>query len=99
MLLLSLLLLSQSKLSLQLRVTQLRLPSITPNALKSAEKLLLSWSCATPHVQTARMPTDEVVPDQSLEVVLLLPGTEPDLRPARALEIGIIRLLLLRETV
>ena len=103
-----LLLLSQRELSLQLRVAQLRLSSITPNASKTAEELLLSLRSPASHVQTARMAqsAEKVVSNQSLEVVLLLPGTKTDLRSTAAtdsqsvstLEVGIVSLLL-RETV
>ena len=102
LLLLSLLLLSQRELCLQLGVTQLSLSSITPHALKSAEELLLSLRAPIPHLQPAK----KVVPNQSLEMMLLLPGTKTDLRPATtansqsvsALEIGVIGLLL-RESI
>lgn len=108
--LLLLLLLSQRELSLQLRVAQLRLSSITPNASKTAEELLLSLRSPASHVQTARMAqsAEKVVSNQSLEMVLLLllPRTKTDLRSTAAtdsqsvstLEVGIVSLLL-RETV
>lgn len=110
LLLLPLLLLSQRELSLQLRVTQLPLSSITPNTLKSPKELLLSLRTTAPHVQTARMsqPVQKVVPNQSLQMMLLLSGSQADLwptttaatdsQPVSALEVGIIRLLL-REPV
>jgi len=104
LLLLPLLLLSQRELSLQLRVTQLPLSSITPNALKSAEELLLSLRTTAPHIQTTRMsqPVQKVVSNQSLQMMLLLswgetdlwPTTTTDSQPVSALEVGITRLLL-----
>lgn len=96
-----LLLLLSQQLCLQLGVGHLRLSSI---ASKTAEELLLSLRSSAPHVQTARMP-ENVVSNQSLEMVLLLlSGSETDLRPtadsqpAPALEVRIVGLLL-RETV
>jgi len=93
-----LLLLSQRELCLQLGVCHLWLSSITS---KTAEELLLSLRTSAPHVQTARMP-ENVVSNQSLEMVLLLPGGETDLRstaaadsqPVPALEVRVTGLLL-----
>jgi len=97
LLLLSLLLLPQR---LQLGVTQLRLPSVSSNALKTADELLLSLRGTAPHVQRPGMPTKKIMSSQPLEV-LLLPGNETDLRPAAtdtqpvsALEIRVIGLRL-----
>ena len=97
-----LLLLLAQQLGLQLSVRQLRLSSITS---KTAEELLLSLRSSAPHVQTAGMPKD-VVSDQSLQMVLLLSGSETDLRstaatysqPVPTLEVRVVGLLL-RETV
>jgi hypothetical protein len=98
LLLLSLLLLSQ-QLCLQLRVTQLSLSSISSNALKSTDQLLLSLRDPAPNVQPSGMSTENVVPNQPL-VMLLLPRSQTDLRPTTTdtLQIGIVRLRL-RETV
>ena len=83
------------------------LSSITPNTLKTAEELLLSLRGAAPHIQTAGMaqPAEKVMPNQSLEMVLLLCRTKTNLRsattdsqPVSTLEVGIIGLLL-RETI
>ena len=104
-LLLLLLLLPQSELSLQLSVGQLRLSSISSNASKTAEELLLSLRSPAAHIQAA----EKVMSNQPLEVVLLLlllSRTETDLRSATtadsqsvsALEVGIVSLLL-RETI
>jgi hypothetical protein len=96
LLLLSLLLLSQR---LQLRVTQLPLSSISSNALKSTNQLLLSLRDPAPNVQPSGMSTENVVPNQPL-VMLLLPRSQTDLRPPTTdtLQVGIVRLRL-RETV
>ena len=82
-LLLLLLLLSQRELSLQLSVGHLWLSSITS---KTTKELLLSLRCSAPHVQTAGVPqpADKVVPDQSLQRMLLLSRSETDLRSAAA---------------
>jgi hypothetical protein len=102
LLLLLLLLLSQRELSLQLSVAQLRLSSVTSNASKTAKELLLSLRTTAPHVQ----PTEQVVSNQSLEMVLLRSRTETDLRSTAttdsqsvsALVVGIVGLLL-RDTI